>query len=183
MRRTRAGHAGFTLIELLVTIALMAVLLRLAVPSFQSTMLSNKLASYSNDFVGAVQFARSEAVKRNAQITLCRSADGSTCATSGSFEQGWIVMCKALTATPTVCNSTGTEVLVLHKEGALSSDYRFTTTSGTYSLVFPASGVGATQVTAKVCRATPTAGSQERQIEVTVSGRTSVTKTTTGTCS
>jgi type IV fimbrial biogenesis protein FimT len=90
----------------------------------------------------------------------------------------------ATTAAPTVCNSSGTENLVLQKQDALSTSYHFTTTStGTpYSLTFPASGVGATQATLKLCRFDPSAGSQERQITLTATGRTAVTTTRTGTC-
>lgn len=83
---------GFTLIELMVTIAVIAILTMVAVPSFSAAMLSNKLAGYANNFVASALLARSEAIKRNVAVTLCRSADLSTCASSGGWQQGWIVM-------------------------------------------------------------------------------------------
>jgi type IV fimbrial biogenesis protein FimT len=43
--------------------------------------------------------------------------------------------------------------------------------------------VGTTQADFKVCRATPTAGSQERHVVINATGRTLVEKKTTGTCS
>lgn len=179
----RRLERGFTLVELLIAMALLAILVRLAAPSFSQAIMTSRLGSYTNSFVASTQLARSEAVKRNAPVTLCRSADGLSCAGSGDWAQGWIVMCKATTVLPTVCNSSGSENLVLHKHEALASDYRFVTLDGgPYSLAFPASGVGATQAKLRVCRWNPV-GNQEREIEITASGRTAVTTTTSGTCS
>jgi type IV fimbrial biogenesis protein FimT len=41
--------------------------------------------------VTALNLARSEAVKRSVRVTVCKSADGATCAAGGGYEQGWIV--------------------------------------------------------------------------------------------
>jgi type IV fimbrial biogenesis protein FimT len=51
-----------------------------------------------------------------------------------------------------------------------------------YSIVFQPSGIGATEAYLLLCRATPSAGNQERHISLSTTGRTTVTKTTTGTC-
>ena len=45
----------------------------------------------ANDLLASVQLARSEAIKRNVAVTLCASADGTTCAGGGGWEQGWVV--------------------------------------------------------------------------------------------
>ena len=39
--------------------------------------------------------ARSEAIERRLRVVVCRSADGASCALSGSWEQGWIVFADA----------------------------------------------------------------------------------------
>ena len=182
---------GFTLIELLVVVAVLAILGSIALPSFSSAYLSNRLTSYSNNFVASINFARSEAIKRNAAVTLCASSDGATCSSApSSWQPGWIVMCKYKSTEPNICDSAGTLNLVLLKGEPVSSSYSFTTTSPSssgYSVVFPASGVGMTvgsnsSAAFKVCRQSPSAGDQERTITVTSTGRTTVTKTTTGTC-
>ena len=77
------SNRGFTLIEMMVTIAVMAMLLMIAVPSFRNASLSSQLRSAANDFIASSNLARSEAIKRGSAVTLCVSADGSTCAAGG----------------------------------------------------------------------------------------------------
>jgi type IV fimbrial biogenesis protein FimT len=180
MPTRRRPAAGFTLIELLVCVAVLALLLRLAVPSFAEAILTNRLASYTNAFIGSVQYARSEAIKRNTAITMCASSDGQTCAASGTWAQGWIVSCPASSATPGMCGSGG-GTLVLQSQPAVPTDYHFTSSSSSYSLVFPASGVGVNQLVMTVCRATPP-GDQEREISVAATGRAAVVTTHAGSC-
>ncbi len=61
---------GFTLIELMVTITLAVVLLGIAVPSMQTMIQNNRLASFSNTFLGSLVIARSEAIKRNHAVRM-----------------------------------------------------------------------------------------------------------------
>ena len=82
-------ETGFTLIELLIGIAVLAVLLGIGVPSFQELIRTNRVAAITNDLLAAMQFARSEAVRRGDLVTVCSSDDGSTC--SGAWTDGWVV--------------------------------------------------------------------------------------------
>ena len=54
---------GFTLVELIVTLAVAAILMGTAVPSFTSLVNSNRLATQANDLLGAMMIARSEAIR------------------------------------------------------------------------------------------------------------------------
>lgn len=67
---------GFTLIELMVTIAVAAILLAIATPSFTSIVNSNRLTSASNEMVATLQAARMEAVRLNATVNVCTGCDG-----------------------------------------------------------------------------------------------------------
>ena len=64
-------HRGFTLIELLVTISVLGVLMAIAVPNMQSFILSNRLSSDVNGFIGLISYARSEAIARNQDVVIC----------------------------------------------------------------------------------------------------------------
>lgn len=156
---------GFTLIELLITITVLGILLAIAVPSFSDAVLGGKLRSYANDLVASAYLARGEAIKRNAVVNLCASSNGTSC--TGSWEQGWIVLA-------------GTTVL--QRQSALSSGLKMTESNNVVSISFQPSGVGVTPATLTVCRATPSAGNQERVISISATGRASVAKTTTGSC-
>jgi type IV fimbrial biogenesis protein FimT len=75
---------GFTLIEVMITIALLVILLGLAVPGFQGLVQNTRASTLANEFTVGLTFARSEAVKRGAFVTLCPS--------SGSWASGWFVV-------------------------------------------------------------------------------------------
>lgn len=80
---------GFTLIELMVVVAVLAILATVAVPGMRDFVQQNRLAAQSNELVGSFALARSEALKRGAPVSVCRSADGASC--TGNWQDGWIV--------------------------------------------------------------------------------------------
>jgi len=94
--RRRGSTAGFTLIELIIVVALAAIIMTLAVPSFQTMVANNRITAHTNELVMAINLARSEAVKGNVRVILCRSANptASPPACGGSannWTTGWIV--------------------------------------------------------------------------------------------
>lgn len=86
---------GFTIIELMVTVAVLAVAVAIAVPTYTNMLINNRMASKTNEFVASLHYTRSEAVKRGANVRACASSDGVTCATTGDWDQGWIVFVEA----------------------------------------------------------------------------------------
>jgi type IV fimbrial biogenesis protein FimT len=163
----RGRMGGFTLIELMIVVVIVAVVLVLAGPGFREANLNTRLKSYSNQLLSTALFARGEAIKRNVPVTLCASGDGSTCASGGDWEQGWIVL-------------DPNDVLIEHQQ-ALSGGYKLTSTGG-LTLTFQPSGVAGTSTTLRLCRLTPEPGKQERVVSISATGRPSVTRTTAGTC-
>lgn len=86
---------GFTLIELMVTLAVAAIVLTVAVPSFRDLIRHNRLATQANQLVSALNLARSEAIKRGVRVTVCKTDDldavEPSCSTTANWEQGFIV--------------------------------------------------------------------------------------------
>ncbi len=85
---------GLTLIELLVTMAILAILMGLAAPSFLRTVRSNAMATGVNTFLADMRYARSEAVRRGGRVVLCRTdlpeaATPSCAADAGTTGKGW----------------------------------------------------------------------------------------------
>ncbi len=67
---TRPRVRGFTIIELMLTIAVLAVLLALGVPNLQQAIINNRLTTEVNSLVAGLQYARSEALRRNAVVAI-----------------------------------------------------------------------------------------------------------------
>jgi type IV fimbrial biogenesis protein FimT len=61
---------GLTLIELMVTVAVMAIALTIAAPSFSTLLAANRITRQTSDFIGVLNLARSEAVRRAQPVTL-----------------------------------------------------------------------------------------------------------------
>lgn len=77
--------------EMLFTVLVAGLLLAVGVPSFNSVIRNANMNSSVNDLVAAVQFARSEAIKRRLPITLCRG-DGDACGgAGGTWNGGYVV--------------------------------------------------------------------------------------------
>lgn len=79
---TRREH-GFTLVELMMTITIFVVLTLIAVPYLGTFIQSQRVKNAAMDISSSVSFARSEAIKRNAQIDIVANA--------GGWASGWQV--------------------------------------------------------------------------------------------
>jgi len=77
------SSAGFTLVELVITIAVVGILAAIATPSFSGMIANNKARGVAADLYFDLARARSEAVKRNMEVTLSPSDDG--------WKKGWKV--------------------------------------------------------------------------------------------
>lgn len=87
-----ARNLGFTLLELMVTVAVVAILVAVAYPSMTGLLNGQRLSGVTNELLGGFQTARSEAIRRNARVAFCRSADGTTCAGSTGVWTNWVIM-------------------------------------------------------------------------------------------
>lgn len=86
--------SGFTLLELLITIVVAGILLSIAVPNLQGFIQNSRQTAAINGFNGMVSYARSEAISRNTNISLCiANANNTACAGDGSdWSNGYLVL-------------------------------------------------------------------------------------------
>ncbi len=90
--RKMRNVAGFTLVELITVLVVGGILTLIAMPNLRDAVRNFRLTSEANEVVGALNLARSEAVTRARQVTVCRSANGTECITAaGGWEVGWVV--------------------------------------------------------------------------------------------
>ena len=85
---------GFTLIELIVTMAIAAIVVSIAVPSYQASVQNNRRTTSINELAGALQLARNTAVSRRTPVTLCKSTNGTNCViadTDVGYSDGWMM--------------------------------------------------------------------------------------------
>lgn len=84
-------RAGFTLIESMIVVTVAAILLGLAVPSFQRFLDNQRLATVVNELHAAIRLTRSEAIKRGVRVDLVAQGN------PANWGEGWIVLVDANT--------------------------------------------------------------------------------------
>ena len=123
----RSSAYGFTLIELMVVVTLAAILLAVGVPSFTSFIAGQRVKTASYDILSALTFVRSEAIKRNANVTLAQAA--------GGWQNGWSAT--TTDATPVSKHEAFTGIAIAGPTASLvyGRDGRVTSTGGqTFSI-------------------------------------------------
>jgi type IV fimbrial biogenesis protein FimT len=84
-----SAQQGLTLVELMITLAVLALVLAVSVPSFSRLQGSFQLRSSAHRLVTTLNLARTEALEREQSISLCPSKSGENC--SGDFSRGWLL--------------------------------------------------------------------------------------------
>lgn len=147
---------GLTLIELLVVLAVMAILLTVAVPGYQSITASYAVSSETNALMGDLEYARNEAVRQGLNVVVCASSNGSTCNASATFSSGWIVAVPGNGGCTTVQGAAGQSNQVLRAQSAFSSgdaaSYSNTSNPG---VCYTRLGIAASSYTGKFTLAAP----------------------------
>jgi type IV fimbrial biogenesis protein FimT len=75
---------GFTVVEALTVLAVLAILAAIALPSLANVLASQRLRAAGTDLMSSLLLARSEAIKRNAQVEVAPRIDG-------DWKAGWRV--------------------------------------------------------------------------------------------
>jgi len=92
--QTRKAVSGFTILELVVSLAIAAILAAIALPSFAEFIDDQRLRGVATELVSDLNFARGEAIKRNARVLVCPKAgkaDNFCAPNTKNWMQGWVV--------------------------------------------------------------------------------------------
>lgn len=93
MQQATLRPRGLTLLELLAVLAIVATLLGVGAPSLDKYVHEVRLLQLSRGLMAAVNLARSEAIRRNTNVSICpytRSHSGEP-ACSDAYNEGWMV--------------------------------------------------------------------------------------------
>lgn len=100
---------GFTLVELLLAVALVSVLIVLVAPSMREMIAVQRVRSINAELLTNLQFARSEAVRRNAPVKVSFASDSSqSCYTA--WIGGVLGTCNCLDGAGNACSGGPTEI-------------------------------------------------------------------------
>ncbi len=93
LMKNRARAYGFTLLELMVALVVVSILLTVGLPSFSASVRQNCTITAANTLLTVLTAARSEALKRDRNVGVCKSTDGSNCATgaTATWDTGYLM--------------------------------------------------------------------------------------------
>lgn len=83
--------AAFTLVELAVAVAIAALLAGVAWPAFHDWLAAVQLADHAKHIAESMTRARTEAIRRNHRVNLCKSSDRRQCVSRGGWDAGYLV--------------------------------------------------------------------------------------------
>lgn len=165
--RHNRQQSGLTFIELMIVLIIVGALIAVAAPSYSILVQRTKLKAFANSMVASVYLARSEAIKRNVPVRLCASSDGSSCAGSGGWERGWVVM-------------DPNDVVIRHRQSLTAGMVMYEQAS-VNTMTFQPSGVASTSAVITLCQQSPPPPvTEEREIRVSSTGRPRIITTTDG---
>ncbi len=164
-----------TLLELVTVMAMVAILMAIAVPSYRYVTNRNRMAAEVNGLLGDLQYARAEAIKEGQTVTACVSSNGAVCNGAGitSWQNGWIVF-SDLNNDQTVDPGDS----ILRVQSTFSGTDTFTASNGVGAITFNregfTSGPGIANGTLITLHAAPANDSSTRCLAVTLLGMASV---------
>jgi type IV fimbrial biogenesis protein FimT len=99
-------QAGFTLLETMAVIVLIAICASASAPAFVAWRVRDQIDARANALLGTLTYARSEAIRRKARVSVCRVDAARRCLAAGKscpsgladWSCGWAVMAERASA-------------------------------------------------------------------------------------
>ena len=130
--------SGYTLVELSIGVAIVAILLNVAVSSYDSAVQSARSSAARSALFATLARARTTAAIWGADVGLCPSADGQRCLDSDDWHRGWVAF-----ADNNDSDTYDADDSVLMREGAAGDGVRIVTSNGRKYLEFQPNGSNA----------------------------------------
>jgi type IV fimbrial biogenesis protein FimT len=148
---SRRRTTGFTLVELLIVMTILGIMMALGIPSFQNFIGSQRAKSVSSDLMTSLLMARSEAIKRNTDVTV-------TPLTANTWTSGWTVAAGATTIQTaaaidnlTLTSPTSTPSVTFKGTGRPSAAAKWQITSSTTSRCVKLDSSGSPSASSGTC--------------------------------
>lgn len=98
--KTPKNLAGFTLVEMLVVMAIFGIIAALSMPSFRDFALRRQISAQVSDLTSALRLARSEAIKRGREVSLCPTHNPNDvkprCVPASDWARGYLIFIGSL---------------------------------------------------------------------------------------
>lgn len=156
-------YSGFSLIELMIGIMIMAILLGLALPSFQSWTRNTQIRNAAESITNGLQRARAEAVARNVNVTFALLGDDASCSASSTCSS-WTATAADGTVIDSRASSEGSTNVT---RTALATDLVTAATTITYNSL---GQVVASAASLARVNLTATGGTQDLRVEIGAGG-------------
>jgi type IV fimbrial biogenesis protein FimT len=182
------AEKGFSTIEIIIAMSVVAILLSISSPQFATLNMNKRISTQTNEFIASLALARSQALARISRVTVCSSANGTSCATSGNWDQGWLVFVDTNNNAQVDSGQNPPEdILQAHRELEGGNTLNGTSNVDQY-ISFSATGTarltsGAFQTGMLVLCDDRGPGSYARAINISVTGRSRVETTSPDSCS
>jgi type IV fimbrial biogenesis protein FimT len=150
--RQNRPQRGFTLVESVIVMAILAIVITIAAPSFVNLILTQRVKNASFDVFSSINMARSQAIIKNGTVTIVP--------TGGAWTNGW-----------TVTDSSGTVVRTENPTPNIAIN-------GPTSITYTGNGRLSATVTPFSINASGVSGTNVRCISIDLSGRPVVTNAT-----